>query len=121
MTSTATKHTNKSFLSRLGGFLPCFSLWIEGWLWIRWVMGFGWFECFLFFMVAGAMKKLSTAITWLGTHIIVHGSKRSNLRKGTLKLKIQPFVLIKNLAKQLILITKSILKLNDSERKTPGG
>jgi hypothetical protein len=48
---TATKHANKSFISRLRGFLPCFSLWDEGWLWIGWVMGFGWFECFLFFMV----------------------------------------------------------------------
>jgi hypothetical protein len=41
----------------------------------------------------------STSITWLGTHIIVHGSKRSNLRKGAIKLKIQLFVLTKNLAK----------------------
>jgi hypothetical protein len=48
-------------------------------------------------------------------------SKRSNLRKGTLKLKIQLFVLTKNLAKQLVLIAKGILKLDDSQRKTLGG
>jgi hypothetical protein len=50
----------------------------------------------------------------------VHGSKRSNLKKGTLKLKIQLFVLMKNLAKQLVLIAKGILKFGDSQRKTPG-
>jgi hypothetical protein len=48
-------------------------------------------------------------------------SKRSNLKKGTLKLKIQPFVLMKNLAKQLVLIAKSIFKFSDSQRKTLGG
>jgi hypothetical protein len=52
--------------------------------------------------------------------IIVHGSKRSNLRKRTLKLKIQPFVLTKNLAKQFVLVAKCILKLADSRRKTLG-
>jgi hypothetical protein len=60
----------------------------------------------------------NTTITWLGTHIIVRGSKRSNLRKGTLKLKIQLFVLTKNLAKQLDLIAKGILKFGYSQRKT---
>jgi hypothetical protein len=49
------------------------------------------------------------------------GSKRSNLRKRTLKLKIQLLVLTKNLAKQLVLIVKGILKLDDSQRKTLGG
>jgi hypothetical protein len=34
VTSTATKHANKSFLSRLGSFFPYLSLWVEGWLWI---------------------------------------------------------------------------------------
>jgi hypothetical protein len=48
-------------------------------------------------------------------------SKRSNLRKGTLKLKIQLFVLTKNLAKQFVLIAKGILKLDDSQRKTLEG
>jgi hypothetical protein len=50
----------------------------------------------------------------------VCGSKRSNFRKGTLKLKIQLFVLMKNLAKQLVLIAKGILKFGDSQIKTLG-
>jgi hypothetical protein len=62
MTITATKHANKSLLSRLGGFSLHTSLWVEGWLWIGWVMGFGWFECFLFFMVAGARNKLRSTL-----------------------------------------------------------
>jgi hypothetical protein len=62
-----------------------------------------------------------TVITWLGTHIIVRGSKRSNFRKSTFKLKIQFLVLTKNLAKQLVLIAKGILKLNDSQIKTLRG
>jgi hypothetical protein len=57
-----TKHANKSFLSRLESFLPHFSLWVEGWLWIGWVVGFGWFECFIFFMVAGARNKLRSTL-----------------------------------------------------------
>jgi hypothetical protein len=55
----------------------------------------------------------STSITWLGTHIIVRGSKRSNLRKRTLKLKIQFLVLTKNLTKQLVLVAKCIFKFSD--------
>jgi hypothetical protein len=54
----------------------------------------------------------------LGTHIIVHGLKRSNFGKNTFKFKIQLFVLMKNPAKQLNLITESIFKLDDSQRKT---
>jgi hypothetical protein len=46
------------------------------------------------------------------------GSKRRNLRKGTLKLKIQLFVLMKIFARQLVLIAKSILKFSDSQRNT---
>jgi hypothetical protein len=38
-------------------------------------------------------------VTWFGTHIIVHGSKRSNFRKETFKFKIKLLVLTKNLAK----------------------
>jgi hypothetical protein len=55
-------------------------------------------------------KELTTwflnimVITWLGSHFIMRGSKRSNLRK-----------------KQLVLIAKGILKLDDSERKTLRG
>jgi hypothetical protein len=44
----------------------------------------------------------------------VCGLKRSNLRKRTLKLKIQLFVLSKNLTKQLVLVAKSIFKFGDS-------
>jgi hypothetical protein len=70
VTSTAVKHAHKSFLSRFRGFFPSFSIWDEGWLWIGWVMGFGWFECFLFFMVAEARKKLrSTLLTFLLTSL----------------------------------------------------
>jgi hypothetical protein len=60
-------------------------------------------------------------ITWFGTHIIVHGSKRSNFRRSTFKIKIKLLVLTKNLAKQLVFVAKDILKLNDSQRKTIGG
>jgi hypothetical protein len=62
----------------------------------------------------------STSIIWLGTHIIVRGLKGSNLRKRTLKLKIQLFILAKNLTKQLIFVAKSIFKFGDSQRKTLG-
>jgi hypothetical protein len=62
----------------------------------------------------------STFITWLGTHIIVRGSKRGNLRKRTLRLKIQLFILVKNLTKQLVLVAKCIFKFRDSQRKTLG-
>jgi hypothetical protein len=48
----------------------------------------------------------------------VRRSKRSNLRKRTLKLKIQLFVLTEDLTKQLILVAKSIFKFSDSQRKT---
>jgi hypothetical protein len=60
----------------------------------------------------------SAVITWFGTHIIVHKSKRRNFRRGTFKFKIQFLVLMKNFAKQLELVTKGILKLDDSQRKT---
>jgi hypothetical protein len=62
-----------------------------------------------------------TVIAWLGTHIIMHGSKRRNLRKNTLKLKIQFLVLTKDLTKQRVLFAKSIFKFGDSQRKTLGG
>jgi hypothetical protein len=57
VTNMAIKHANKSFLSQLGSFFPHFSLWVEGWLWIGWVIVFGWFEWFLFFIVVGARSK----------------------------------------------------------------
>jgi hypothetical protein len=64
LTSTDTKHVNKNFLSQLSGFSLHFSLGVEGWLWIRWVVSFGWFECFLLFVIVGARNKLrSTLLT----------------------------------------------------------
>jgi hypothetical protein len=51
----------------------------------------------------------------------MRGSKSSNFRRSTFKLKIQPFVFPKNLAKQLVLIAKGILMLDDSQRKTLRG
>jgi hypothetical protein len=39
--STATKHANKSFPSRLRDLFSHFSLGVEGWLWIRWVASLG--------------------------------------------------------------------------------
>jgi hypothetical protein len=50
----------------------------------------------------------SAVFTWIGTHIIAHGSKRSNFGKRIFKVKIQLFVFVKNLAKQLVLVAQSI-------------
>jgi hypothetical protein len=41
VTNMITKYVNKSFLSQLGDFFPHFFLWVEGWLWIGWVVSFG--------------------------------------------------------------------------------
>jgi hypothetical protein len=60
-------------------------------------------------------------IIWFGTHIIMHGSKRSNFRKRIFQLKIQLFVLTENLAKQLVLVAQGTLKLRDSQGKTLEG
>jgi hypothetical protein len=62
VTSVAIKHANKTFLSRLEGFFPHFSLGVEGRLWIRWVVSFGWFECFLLLVVVGARDKLRSTL-----------------------------------------------------------
>jgi hypothetical protein len=59
-------------------------------------------------------------VTWFDTHIIVRGSKSSNFRRSIFKLKIQLFIFAKNLTKQLVLIAKGILKLDDSKGKTLG-
>jgi hypothetical protein len=59
-------------------------------------------------------------ITWFGTHITVRGSKRSNLRRSTFKLRIQFLVLMKDFTKQLVLVAKRIFKFGDSQRKTLG-
>jgi hypothetical protein len=65
VTSTTTKHANKSFLSLLRVFFPHFSLEVEGWLRIGWVVGFGWIECFLLFVVVGARNKLGSTLLTL--------------------------------------------------------
>jgi hypothetical protein len=62
VTSTATKYAHKSFLSQLGGFFLHISLGFEGCLWIGWVVGFGLFECFLFFVVVEARNKLRSTL-----------------------------------------------------------
>jgi hypothetical protein len=54
----------------LGGLFPHFSLRVEGRLWIGWVVGFGWFECFLFFVIVRARNKLwSTPLTLVPTSL----------------------------------------------------
>jgi hypothetical protein len=65
VTSMTTKYTNKSFLSRLGGFSLYFSLRVEGWLWIGWVLSFGGFDCFLLLVVGGAGNELGNALLTL--------------------------------------------------------
>jgi ribosomal protein S3AE len=57
-------------------------------------------------------------ITWFGTHIIARRLKRSNLKKRSLKLKIQLLVLTKDFTKQFVLVAKSIFKFRDSQRMT---
>jgi hypothetical protein len=64
VTSTATKHANKSFLSQLRGFFPHFPLGVEERLWIGWVVIFGGFDCFLLLVIVGTRDKLrSTLLT----------------------------------------------------------
>jgi hypothetical protein len=65
VTSMATKHTNKNFHSRLGGFFPHFSLGVEGWFWIGWVVSFVGFDCFLLVIVVGARNKLGSTLLTL--------------------------------------------------------
>jgi hypothetical protein len=65
VTSTATKHANKSFLSQLGGFFPYFFLWVEGWLWVGWVVRFGGFDCCFLFVEGGARNKLGSTLLTL--------------------------------------------------------
>jgi hypothetical protein len=66
--STATKHTNKDFLSWLGGFFLDASLRVKGWLVIGWVVSFGEFDGFLLFVVGGAGNKFgSTFLTLILT------------------------------------------------------
>jgi hypothetical protein len=73
VTSTTTKYANKSFLSRLGGFSLYFSLRVEGWLWIGWVLSFGGSDCFLILVVGGAGNELgSTLLTLILTPLKVN-------------------------------------------------
>jgi hypothetical protein len=65
VTSTATKHANKCFLSRPGGFFPYFSLWVEGWLWVGWVVSYGGFDCCFLFVVGGARNELESTLLTL--------------------------------------------------------
>jgi hypothetical protein len=55
-------------------------------------------------------------MAWHSYHHAQIEEKQS--QKGTLKRKIQLFVLTKNLAKQLVLIAKGLFKFSDSQRKT---
>jgi hypothetical protein len=59
VTSTATKHAHKSFLSRLEGFFPCFSLWVG------WIVSFDGFDCCFLFVVGGAEDKLGSTLLTL--------------------------------------------------------
>jgi hypothetical protein len=43
-----------------------------------------------------------------------------NFRRSTFKLKIQLLILMENLANQLVLVAKGILKLNDSKKDHRG-
>jgi hypothetical protein len=65
VTSMATKHANKSFLSRLGDFFPHFSPRVEGWLWMGWVVSFCGFDCFLLFVVVGVRNKFESSLPTL--------------------------------------------------------
>jgi hypothetical protein len=65
VTSTAIKHANKCFLSQSGDFFPCFSLWVEGWLWVGWVVSFGGFDCHFLFVVGGAGNELGSTLLTL--------------------------------------------------------
>jgi hypothetical protein len=65
VTSTATKHANKSFLSWLEVFFPHLSLGVKGWLWTRWVVSFGGLDCFLLFVVVGGRNKLGSSLLTL--------------------------------------------------------
>jgi hypothetical protein len=61
----ATKHAHKRFISWLGVFLFNFSFWVEGWLWIEWVVGFVWFDCCFLFVVGGAGNELESTLLTL--------------------------------------------------------
>jgi hypothetical protein len=63
--SMTTKHENKIFHSWHGGFFLYFSLGVEGWLLIAWVVSFGGFDCCFLFMVVGARNELGSTLLTL--------------------------------------------------------
>jgi hypothetical protein len=65
VTSTVTKHVNKSFLSQIESFFPHFTLQAEEWLSIGWVVSFGGFDCFLLFVIVGARNELESTLLTL--------------------------------------------------------
>jgi hypothetical protein len=65
VTGTATKHANKSFLYRFGGFFFHISLGVKGWLGIEWVVGFGGFDYCLLFVVVEARNELESTLLTL--------------------------------------------------------
>jgi hypothetical protein len=73
VTSTATKYAHKSFLSRLEDFFPHFSLWVEGWLWVGWVVSFGGFDYFLLLVIVGARDELRSTL-----HTLVRAPLKTN-------------------------------------------
>jgi hypothetical protein len=88
-----TKHANKSFLSRLGGFFSHFSLRVEGWLWIGWVVSFSGFDCCFLFVVVGSRSKLvSTALTLVLTPLKTNTQFVSEL--GCTLLNLTQIILI---------------------------
>jgi hypothetical protein len=65
VTSTATKHANKSILSQFGGFFLHTSLGVKGWLGIGCVVSFGGFDGFLLFVVGGAGNEFGSTLLTL--------------------------------------------------------
>jgi hypothetical protein len=58
VTSTITKHANKSFGCWLGGF----SLGVEGWFWIGRIVSFGGFYSLLLLVIVGPRNKLGSTL-----------------------------------------------------------
>jgi hypothetical protein len=65
VTRTTTKHANKSFLSRLGGFFSHFSIGVEGRHLVGWVVSFGGFDYLLLLVVGGARNELGSTLLTL--------------------------------------------------------
>jgi hypothetical protein len=73
LTSTATKHANKSFISRIRAFFPHFSLYVKGWLWAGWVVSFDGFDYFLLLVIVGSRDEIrSTLHTLVLTPLKAH-------------------------------------------------